>query len=412
MPAHRSRTTSAHRGVSIKPLTDGRYRLRWRETLQNGNRTAQSWTVHAVDSAEAEGWALRVYRALQTDGTFVRPDDEARAPEQPRRPEVADWRDITTAWAGWRISHHGDREGTVKQRARGILKLEKLIREVNDLDDEGPIPVALAATTSTAEHVAQLIDKPHTRAKVLGVMWGAWTWASDEPERWPGLPLAPRDRTRVVSKLPPPPAPLDAPMWSEVETILRIAHGSEQSRAATTYAVAAYTGLRVGQVLRLRVGDVDLKTRSLTVRGDLGKSRQERAGRVVPVSPALVPLLDRVTAGRPADKRIIGVVHDYQTHYSVMEAAEKQGVRPTIWRSAERGNKRPTHWARAAMQAYLRTERVPDNVIDKLVGHAGRTTRDRAYAPATWGAMVEAVALLPDLPADLLGGGEVVRQPA
>lgn len=137
-----------------------------------------------------------------------------------------------------------------------------------------------------------------TAGLMVTAVFSAWSWAYDSDTygddigrpRRPELPVAPR-------------TPAFAPSWEQMDAAIaaayRLAAAARTSveRAgwlwrAQLLIVLRFTGLRVDeQVLQLQWDDVHLEAAELVIRGELGKSRRERSGRVVPLCPHLVEIL-------------------------------------------------------------------------------------------------------------------------
>lgn len=224
-----------------------------------------------------------------------------------------------------------------------------------------------------------------TIANYLSHVCGMWRWAFDE-EGWEGLIPVPR-----VPRLPAPVgrAPV-APTWAEMDAAIAAAEGSVQQLAV----LLRFTGLRVEQAASLTWEDVDLERGRLEIRGELGKSRRERAGRRVPLSPHLVEILrtwhqlagrgehlvtglERTPAGRQRQLRAMG---------RAWKAAE---VRPAVWQQ------RPHHAFRKGWVTELARAGADREAVEILVGHS-RGVRD-FYADPEGLPLVEAVALIPPL---------------
>lgn len=109
----------------------------------------------------------------------------------------------------------------------------------------------------------------------VGTLLQAWTWACDAAQ-YPGLASAPRDPTTVLPR-PVVYSAGPAPTLAECDAALPQLVGLHNPRVAMLASmVARYTGLRIGQVLRIRAA-------TLTVR--VGKSAREKAERrTVPVT--------------------------------------------------------------------------------------------------------------------------------
>ena len=397
-----SRSTT-HPGVSVRALSGGRYRLRWRERCADGAGVGQSWTAHLRDAAEAERWAIEVYRSLQASGTFQRPAEVGAAPVVPVRPREVDVRDLWVAWASWRITHKRIQRSTARRDRECLAASERALRAVHRLPAGGPIPLELLDTWTCEQMVGWLQRRGNGSSRqsaVMGAVYQAWVWASDDEDgRWPGLRSAPRTRSKVVpARSEPPTAP--APTLAEMDALVREARRCRApSCAGDVLEVMRGTGLRISQVMALRVDDLlDLHADRprLKVRG--GKSRQERAGRVVPVAPCLLPLLRRRCWGRAPGDRVMPTRPGPDTLKGIVQRCVARGeVRQEVVQPDGRGNLRTSHSMRAGLQRLLRRRRVEDRVIDLLVGHKGATVRDRHYDIADWSEQVAAVALIPQV---------------
>ena len=398
----RSRPRSpTHPGVSIRALSRGRFRLRWREVEPSGALLEQSWTCHLRDAAEAERWAIAVYRSLQSTGTFERPLEVGAAPVVLRRPRSVELRDLWVAWASWRITHQRIRPGTARNDRECLASAERALRAVHGLAPDTPIPLSLLHTRTCEGMVQWLHGQGNGSSRlssVLGTVYRAWVWASDdEDDRWPGLLPAPRTRSKVVpARHEAPTAP--APTLAEMDALVREARRCKHpSCAGDLLEVMRATGLRISQVMALRVGNVeglDGDDPRLQVR--TGKSAREKRGRVVPIAPSVVPLLRRRCAGRSAHAPVLPSRPGAATLRAVVGRCVARGeVREAVIRPEGRRNERTSHSMRAGLQRHLRRAGVEDRVIDLLVGHKGATVRDRHYDRADWGELVAAVARVP-----------------
>ncbi len=98
-----------------------------------------------------------------------------------------------------------------------------------------------------------------------------------------------QDEDEYTELIPPPKrlempedprSPTVAPTWEEMDACVEACNGWHRQVAV----VLRFTGLRVQQVMRLRWDDIDLARGLLMIRGELGKTRQERQGRIMPLS--------------------------------------------------------------------------------------------------------------------------------
>jgi integrase len=148
----------------------------------------------------------------------------------------------------------------------------------------GDRPIASVTTRDIADFLRGLDEagcKPRTVNRYRQLISAAWNYAMREDTH--GLPSNPAAGT--TKRREPPPAVLDFYEPEEVEQLARSAElgahrkrrdveiGDEERAArvqedqqdAELYRIAAYTGLRVGELLALRWEDVNLETRRLVV---------------------------------------------------------------------------------------------------------------------------------------------------
>jgi integrase len=92
----------------------------------------------------------------------------------------------------------------------------------------------------------------------------------------------------------PPLEPREGPSLAQVERVLGALPGPER----TPVAVLAFTGMRAGELQRLKPEDLDLVGNWLHVRSRPGAETKTRLSRKVPIHPRLRPLLEAVAAHR------------------------------------------------------------------------------------------------------------------
>lgn len=215
-----------------------------------------------------------------------------------------------------------------------------------------------------------------------------WPWASDQDV--PGLQPAPRDLKTIMPRNAVYRTPARIPTWAEIDEMLsRIT----VPRARTAALLMRATGLRLDQVGAVRGDHFDLEAGTLTVVKE--KSASEHAmQREVPVpawlvpairsmgawsSGPLVPLQDRYGNRFDEPMRSPRNLSRYFTN-AWEKAAKEKKVRADIWLPANRQKGNPTHILRARYMAHMREQGVQEYVIDYLVGHSPRATRDVSYA--------------------------------
>lgn len=188
---------------------------------------------------------------------------------------------------------------------------------------------------------AWLIDvrgnRPNVALLRLTHIRAAWRWASTS-QGWHELTPA---YLEVELPLAPPPRRKMAPYWVDADAMIahleskRVTKGGKLRRPAEAVYRAAvlmrYTGIRSHQAARIEWIDLCFIERTLTVRGEIGKSRHERAGRTVPVSPHL---LEEIAAWGVRDGLVSGLpepVSRITLSHNIRKAWEASGVAPDVW---------------------------------------------------------------------------------
>ena len=242
-----------------------------------------------------------------------------------------------------------------------------------------------------ADGVARGPLTPSTATMWVGLVGQVWEWASQSdafadvvgPPRMPSMPRR------------APAARRAAPSWADIDALLAECSRLEWLRRLVL--VLRCTGLRVSQGIALDWSDVDLEARTLMVR--TGKSRQEGAGRVVPLAPVLAREMagwgrreGRVCGGSRVNS--IGQITGGARH-----AIGRRWPRVELTREVrEAVDAQPFHSIRRAFVSGLRAAGVDDEVRGALVGHAvGLTSDTYTTTSALWPAMVDAVAKVPEV---------------
>lgn len=182
--------------------------------------------------------------------------------------------------------------------------------------------------TTVAEVALRAVSKPHVRDQATrwlqaGIaprtvdatvesLTTAIRWGTERelcPRVDVGIPTLARDDEHAYSGHTPA-------RW-EVDRVI----DALPRRRAVTIELLALTGARIGEILALRVGDVDLTARTLrlTGRDEIRESRGKTGVRVLPARGRLLEVLRELAAGRPADERLTPV----RSHSRVWEALEE-----------------------------------------------------------------------------------------
>lgn len=198
-----------------------------------------------------------------------------------------------------------------------------------------------------------------TRRKLVEVVQLAWAWLYDDAEHGP-LFSAPR-KLRMARE---PARPTVAPTWAEMDACIGVLNGWHQRLAI----VLRFTGLRCQQAMGLRWTDLDLDRARLTIRGELGKSRQEQRGRIVPISAHLVAIFrtwERTDEWLISSNRQRGGERERMARARDLERGwERSGVRREAW------DGRPHHAFRKGFVSELKRAGADADAVEFLVGHS------------------------------------------
>lgn len=191
-----------------------------------------------------------------------------------------------------------------------------------------------------------------TRRKIVEVGQLAWKWLYDNDETGAEIPM-PRQ----------PSKPTVAPTWDEMDACVGVLNSWQQRLGI----VLRFTGLRCQQAMGLRWVDVDLARSRLTVRGELGKSKQGQRGRMMPVSPHLVAILRTwerdsewlIESNREkGDRERMARARDFD------RAWQRAEVRSEAWEG------RPHHAFRKGFVSELKRAGADSDAVEFLVGHS------------------------------------------
>ena len=246
-------------------LGPNRWRIRWHDHA--GKRQSKLYT--SFDAAQR---ALRAHQATT---------DEIRHGLRPKPPEDHTFDELATYWETHMLPTKRSRKDDMSivrahlRPAFGPLLLRQITTERAD------------AFISARAHLAPFTVRNH-RALLLAMLKKAVSlgWLARVPEvRAPRIDPDDED---------------DAPRLTqeEIERLLVAARGliwvedPYSEIPHVLYAVAAFSGLRAGELAGLRWPDVDLERRTIHVRRSYdGKTKTRSSRRFVPVVDALLPIL-------------------------------------------------------------------------------------------------------------------------
>ena len=211
---------------------------------------------------------------------------------------------------------------------------------------------------------------------------GLWAWAAND-DRY--CDITPRPRT---IDLPSSQTAIQAlPIgWRECDLAIEWPSARAWHRQAMT--LGRYTMLRRKQIFGLLWSDIDMAEGLIRIRPELGKTRQERRGRIIPATPYLIDELagwgtrEGYVVKMPGAARVINEGPLRAKWYR--SGAVPEGVRVQIF-----------HLLRKVGMRELALRGVEMHVIQALVGHARGVTGDVYVQAATiMPLMREAVGLI------------------
>lgn len=373
-----------------------RWKVRWRNRGESKNRAA---TCHTA--AAAERVRLRADYLHDLGQPYYGPEAEAEVLAAQRVDLRAALRDYIAA-----RRRAGKSAGTIYQTSVCVqLFFEGLAPEHADArEDEPPPPLwhlddrgnqRLTSDALNAYYDRLLHQRGcslETARGHVGYVQRWWKWLGNHDVYGD---LLPRPRTIEMAE---PPARADpvAPTWDEMDRAISAALGWYRR----LMIVCRMTGLRgEDQVLQLRLDDVDFAARTVRIRPELGKTKAEKRGRVVPVSKHLLDLIPTwpvdpagwlIHVEKLNEKRWPGPAKRRAWNDQVSGAWERAGIRREAWDTqptddGSRKNGRPLHAFRrgfiTGLQVLGGEGRLSD--IQRLVGHKAPLMEQQAPASVT-----------------------------
>lgn len=150
------------------------------------------------------------------------------------------------------------------------------------------------------------------------------------------------------------------------ETVQAILTNCENLKHRTMLSLTYSSGLRVGEILKLKVGDIDSNRMLITVRGGKGKK-----DRIVMLSEKILLLLrEYFIEYRPKDFLFEGQYGAKYSEASLRKVFQKACVKAKVL-------ERPTlHWLRHSFATHLLEAGTDIRYIQQLLGHASTKTTE------------------------------------
>lgn len=219
-----------------------------------------------------------------------------------------------------------------------------------------------------------------SRRQIVSLVLRWWWWCRDR-EEWHGRIPTPPKRLDLPTPIPPS---VHAATWAQADAMIAEVAGERNRRAAV---LMRCLGWRVGQICRLRWSDFGVELERIKLRGELGKSIREKAGRVCPNPRALRD--EMVTWWRPSvDDYLIprGRGRHGQSSLRSTVAAVRRALRKAWVRSgapAELYVGRPDHALRRVVRSELRHAGLPSDAIEFWCGRRTGGETDTYTDPRT-----------------------------
>lgn len=199
-----------------------------------------------------------------------------------------------------------------------------------------------------------------------------WEWAADRDEYSAHVPRPKRVSLPTLTE-----TPVIAPTWAECDRVIAVlarkpAQGTPSMVGYRAAVILRYTGLRLHQAISLRADDLMLDKALLRIRGELGKSKGERQGRIIPVSAHLVDEVKRWELGET-------LVGSTGLSSSVGPIIRQAWLRTGS--STELFEHRPAHAFRRAFTTELARLGAGIEEVEHLLGHAPPGSRKRYLDP-------------------------------
>lgn len=393
----------AQRDAKGKPVAGGPWKVRWAEWVDEGGERKRKQRSRSFHWPPGSKQRTAPPAAVEFQANLIRTLEEGGLPDlaPPVRQVVGTFDDGCAAFLRFKSTRLAG-SSRVKY-GRAIQRWFKSARKVLGLADDAPIPLDLLSRELFESVILDWRppERPDgTRPPGLSessvynmarVVFEAWEFCADEPEKHPGCPPPPRVRSKVLPLAPIYNAP-PAPTLAECDAcIRRIPSFAYVARGVAI--LARYTGLRASQCLAIRAEDVDLEALTLVI--TTGKTRREKAARrTVPIAAAMIEdlrhagCLDHDGPWLIRRRRDLRAPpgrnhHPAATIRKAWEAATEAGeARRDVWDPPTREIARPEHAFRAAVQGHLAARGVEAAAIDALVGHVGTSTRAKHYSGA------------------------------
>jgi integrase len=144
--------------------------------------------------------------------------------------------------------------------------------------------------------------------------------------------------------------PRKTPFLRSKEAIRKVYLQLPDEEIRTLFAVGAFAGLRTGEILGLKLEDVDLARRRILVQRSYDTITKDEEPRIVPITDTLLPILSSWIEGRDAEQGLVfpptghgRFIRPHRLRQSLAEALKAAKLPPLTWYQATR-HTFASHW--------------------------------------------------------------------
>ena len=225
------------------------------------------------------------------------------------------------------------------------------------------------------------VETVRKHIEAIELVW-RWAWQRQARGDYHGVP---QPDTLGLERAAPPHKL--APTWAQMDACIAAARGWRRD----LYVVLRCTGLRVQQAMELRWSDLrlDLAIPTLHLRPELGKTKQERRGRFVPLAPVLV---QEIAGWGRREGYLLECDRDRRVARArdAARAWLRAQVDPSLWKGCGH------HAFRSGFVSGLKLLGGDTEAVEHLVGHSRGGVRERYASPESL-PLVDAVRLVPEI---------------
>jgi integrase len=168
--------------------------------------------------------------------------------------------------------------------------------------------------------------------------------------------------------------PRETPFLRTKDDIRRVFLGFRDEAMRTIFAVGVLAGLRTGELLALRIEDINLPSRRILVQRSFDKRTKDEEPRIVPITNSLLPILEAWLAKRGRPEGLVfppkghgTFIRPHTLRGALQDAIGEASVQPLTWYQATR-HTFASHWV---------TDGRPIEKLRNILGHSSVDVTER-----------------------------------